>query len=130
MYGNGEVFWRLAPHSLTIDTNCPSTGCCNSGERKLSTRRWERLKSYVSNIVQIAEILYLLVFVGVQSGVAQDGMFLELPPDVGILVSSPRIFDRFQPLLFGERGLLRRYGELSRELDRHELYPAGSVCVT
>jgi len=93
--------------------------CCISEDRKLSTRRWEKLKSDVCNNAQITEILYLLVLVSVQSGVAQDGVFLELPNDVGILVSSPRIFDRFQPLLFGERGLLRRYGELSREFNRH-----------
>jgi hypothetical protein len=64
---------------------------------------------------KIVEILYLLVFVSVQSCVAQDGVFLELPPDVMIRVSSPRIFDGFQPLLFGECGLLRRYGKLSKE---------------
>ena len=63
--------------------------------------------------------LYLLMFVSVQSCVAQDGMFLELPPDVRILVTGPRIFDRLQPLLFGERGLLRRYSELSKDLNRH-----------
>ena len=107
--------WRRTFSTLVLSLS--------SEDRKLSTRRWEKLKSYVCNNVQITEILYLLVFVSVQSGVAQDGVFLELPSDVGIRVRSPRIFDRFQPLLFGELGLLRRYGELSRELKPSLIIP-------
>ena len=108
MYENGERYsgvWRHTFCKLILTLSMYR--CCTSEDRKLSTRRWEKLKSYVCNDVQIAGILYLLVFVSVQNSVAQDGVFLELPPDVGILVNSPRIFYRFQPLLFGERSLLR-----------------------
>jgi len=98
--------WRLAFCKLIL--NLSIYRCCISEDRKLSTQRWEKLKSDVRNNAQITEILYLLVLVSVQSGVAQDGVFLELATDVGVLVSSPWIFDRFQPKLFGERGLLRR----------------------
>ena len=112
----GDVFWRRTVCKLILSLSIYR--CCISKDRKPGARRWEKLKSDVCNDAQTTEILYLLVLVSVQSGVAQDWVFLELPADVRVFVSSPRIFDRFQPLLFGERGLLRRYGELSREWNR------------